>query len=247
MSTLTSSKPLPSLPHMEIIKEPKSNFLHQTHYRLGLSTALIWPLVSFFVSTLLWSDFFPQFKATPELVFKHHEYWRLLVGFLAHGDLNHFLSNSLFLSVLSFFIARTYGATVLFGLGTAMGILTHFITLLLMPDHVSLVGASGLVYAFWGFWFSLYFLIDRYTPLYRRFMKIAAISILLLIPHSFEPQVSYLAHFNGFAIGLISGVLLFLLKKKKIRSFEKFRYLLEPSPYLTNEEYEEDYWKIEES
>ncbi len=99
-----------------------------------------------------------------------------------------------------------------------------------------------MLYAFWGFWFGLYFLIDRFTSANRKMMKIFAISLLLLIPQSFEAHVSYLAHFIGFLVGITTGVTLFLRRKGFIRSFERYRYIHEP---LSNLPPEEEYWNFE--
>lgn len=228
---------------MEIIKEPRSHYLHHSHYSWGLKVAFLWPLFCYLVSSYFWTQ--GSLRVTKDLVFQIEGIWRLILGVFAHGDLNHFLSNSLFLSILSFFIARAYGLKVLVFLGLFMGVATHGLTLMFMKPGISLLGASGLVYAFWGFWFVLYFFIDRFIPIHRRLMKISAISILLLIPQQFDPQVSYLAHGIGFFMGVLSGGVYFFLNKKRIRSFEKFNYILDPSPYLTNDEYEDEYWKIE--
>lgn len=228
---------------MDIIREPKSNYLNVTHFNLGIKTALIWPFLCYIVSAYFWE--YSPLKVNQTLVFEKGEYWRLILGLFSHGDLSHFLSNSLFLSFLGFFIARSYGPKVLFGLGLLMAIVTHALTLSLMRPEVGLIGASGLVYAFWGLWFSLYFLIDRHTSAQRRLMKIVAISILLLIPNQFDPQVSYLAHAIGFIIGVVGGCLYFLFHRKYIRSFEKFAIIQDPPPYLTNDDYQDEFWKTE--
>ena len=230
---------------MEIIREAHSNYLSHTHYKWGVKIAFVWPFICYLVSWYFWNIYPEHFQVSKELIFHQHEWWRLPFGVLVHGDFNHFLSNSLFLTVLSYFIARTYGLRVLFGVGFLMGVLTHFLTFSFMKDHISLVGASGMLYAFWGLWFSLYFLIDRFTPIHRKFMKIFAISLLLLIPQKFEPNVSYLAHFIGFIIGLISGCLIYFRKREKILSYEKYQYRIEPDFTMEDENgIAQEYWKL---
>lgn len=230
---------------MEIIREPESNYLSHSHFKASLNLALLWPLACLLVSWYFWSPYSAQLKVTRELVFEHYQFWRLPLGLFTHSDLNHFLSNSLFLTILSYFIAKAYGPKILFGVGFLLGILTHALTLFFMKDHITLLGASGLLYAFWGFWFSLYFLIDRHISITRRLMKIVAISLLLLVPHSYEPHVSYLAHGIGFFLGLLVGVSFFHMKKKRFRSFESYRYILDPPYNPAFAELEDEFWKVD--
>ncbi len=188
----------------------------------------MWPLICYIVSWYFWNIYPEYFRVTKALIIEDHQWWRIPLGVLIHSDFNHFISNSLFLSVLGFFIIRSYGPKVLFGIGLTMGMLTHLITLYFMKDKISLVGASGMLYAFWGLWFGLYFLIDRFSPPHRKFMKITALSILLLIPQSFEAHVSYKAHFIGFLVGVITALIYFYFKRRYLRSFEKYQYSIVP-------------------
>ncbi len=241
---MTLFKAHPYLLTMDVIKVPESNYLNHPHFKLGLKTALLWPLICYLVSWYFWNIYPEHFEITHEIIFKAHQWWRLPLGVLIHGDFNHFLSNSLFLSILSFFIARTFGAKILFGVGIIMGVITHLITLFFMEDHIGLVGASGMLYAFWGLWFSLYFLIDRFNNIHRKVMKIFAISLLLLIPQNFEPHVSYLAHFIGFIVGITFGVIVYYSKRSLILSYEKYKYILDPPPRINQLEAEiGEYWK----
>ncbi|MAF77223.1 MAG: hypothetical protein CME60_03620 [Halobacteriovoraceae bacterium] len=230
---------------MDIIKEPHSNYLSHGHYDFSFSKALIWPIFCLLISWYYWSPYSENFRVTHDLIFNQKEIWRLPLGFFVHGDLNHFLSNSLFLTILGYFIGRTYGNKIVFIGGFVIALGTHALTLLFMKDNISLVGASGLLYGFWGLWFSLYFLIDRYISKTRRLMKIVAISLLLLVPHEFEPNVSYLAHGIGFFLGAGFGIIIFLSKRRLFQSYEKFHYSIDPPYNPAFEALGKDFWKKE--
>jgi membrane associated rhomboid family serine protease len=91
-----------------------------------------------------------------------------------------------------------------------------------MNPEIGLVGASGVVYFLWGLWLTLYLLIDRTVSLSRRFMKITAITILMLVPSTFEPGVSYMAHFLGLVCGVLWATTYYIFKRKRILSYDKF-------------------------
>ena len=203
----------------------KSNFLSHQRFKYPFTTSLSFLLLCFIFSNIYWAQQYPIAKllqATPHLVFEEKEYWRLITSCLIHGDLNHLLTNSLMLTLMGYYVCAFYGTLTFPLLSLLMGALTNYIVLLSFDNpNVAIVGASGIVYYTWGFWLSLYLCIQRHITLNRRFMKITAISIIVLIPSQFQANVSYLAHAVGFALGVLTALIYFLINKKYIFSLEK--------------------------
>jgi rhomboid protease GluP len=96
-----------------------------------------------------------------------------------------------------------------------MGGIVNLIVLNTMPEHATLVGVSGVVNWMGGAWLALAWLIDRRESKIRRFGKIIAVTIVLFIPDSFKPQISYLSHFLGYFIGMLSSVIFYYFFKSK--------------------------------
>lgn len=214
---------------MELIKELKSTYLTRPRFKGAKLGALGFLALCVVLSSFYWhhSDG-GQLLAKANLVFDGGQYYRLLTSLFIHGDLKHLLSNSFMLLILSYYVIEYYGLKIFFSYAIIFGVITNAITLKTMAPEIGLLGASGVVYFLWGLWLSLYVFIERGVDLSRRFMKVVAITIFLLIPSSFDPQVSYMAHGVGFGAGLIAGVGHFLVFKKRIRAREEYQYSFEP-------------------
>ena len=101
--------------------------------------------------------------------------------------------------------------------------LTNLITLGGMKPEIYLVGASGVVYFLGAFWLGIYLFIERNKNISIRILRSLGVALILLGPTQFSPQVSYMAHWWGFVLGLLHSAVYFFLYKKKIRSFEEYR------------------------
>ncbi|MCR9205784.1 MAG: rhomboid family intramembrane serine protease [Halobacteriovoraceae bacterium] len=213
---------------MEIIKELKSTYLSKSHYKGAKLGALLFLTVCALFSSFYWNhELGDILLAKGTLIFGKGDYYRLLTSLFIHGDLKHLLSNSLMLLVLSYFVIEYYSLKTFALYSLSAGVLTNVITILFMKPEIGLLGASGVVYFLWSLWLTLYVLIQRTVPLSRRIMKVTAVTLFLLVPSSFDPQVSYMAHGVGFAVGIIFGMTHFFFFRKKIRSFEKYKYTVE--------------------
>jgi len=200
------------------------NFLSKERFAYALPLTFIVLVGILILSNIYWHPemYLSEYlKATPTLVFENGEYWRLFTSSLIHGDLSHFLSNSLMLSLMGYFVTAYYSWYIYPFLSVLMGGLINYSVLLSFNRDIAIVGASGIVYYLWGFWLILYLFIQRHIPLSRRFMKIAAIFLALLVPTSFAANISYLAHGIGFILGLLTGLLYFIVNRKFIFSLEK--------------------------
>lgn len=223
-----------------------SNFLTKSRFTYALPLALIILCLSLVLSNVYWHLELGQYlQATPSLVFEKGEYWRLFTSSFIHGDLSHFLSNSLMLSVMSYLVISHYGYWVYPILSFTMGAVINLLVILSFKHDVAIVGASGVVYYLWGFWLVLYLFIQRHIPFTRKIMKIIAISLMVLIPTQFEANISYLAHGLGFALGIITGFLYFIFNKGFIYSKEK---KIEVATPISNIPYQdpEDYYNQQE-
>lgn len=210
-------------------KRFKRNYLSHPHFKHAFYVAFALISISYFFSYEYWENTFGFSKylnANGMNAFQKKEWWRLFTSALIHGDLGHFLSNSFMLGILSFYVSAFYGPITLLLGGLFSGALINYLVLQTMNESISLVGMSGVIYFLWGFWLILYFFIERHISLVRRLMKISMITFVLLIPTSYSPTTSYLAHGVGLLVGLFFGVVYFLIGRKKFFSFEEFEYEL---------------------
>lgn len=174
----------------------------------------LWPLKNFL-------------PANANLVFGEHQYWRAWTTQFAHGDLVHLLSNSMMLFPLSFMLFNYYGFWVFPFIGIIVGGFINLIVLRSMPAEIYLVGASGLVYWMGATWLSLYFFIDTRQNLKRRLAAIVILTALLFTPETYKPEVSYLSHFVGYVLGVLSGSVIYFFRKKEFKSHEVIETIIE--------------------
>jgi rhomboid protease GluP len=181
-------------------------------------------LACYIMSLFYWnSPELSQFlAASPNKVFEMKEYWRLFTSSFIHADLGHFLSNSLMLTLMGYFVSHYFGSIMYPILGFLGGILINLIVIWDYPEHQSLIGASGIVHYLWGFWLINFLFIQKEITFARRFMKIIAVGIFILVPTEFKSNVSYYAHGVGLVLGLLFGLIYFLINRKRIKSYEQW-------------------------
>ncbi len=105
----------------------------------------------------------------------------------------------------------------------ALGSLTNYLSLLTYSENIQLIGASGLVYLMAGFWLTTYVLVERSHPLKRRVLVAMGIALIVLVPSSLSPGVSYRTHAIGCGIGILVALGYFQARKEQIRSLETFQ------------------------
>jgi rhomboid protease GluP len=173
------------------------------------------------MSLLHWSPVFSfsdKLVASYQTVVEQGELWRLFTTTFVHADLNHLLSNSLMLSLLVYFVSSFFGSFISIGLSFIVAMLTNYFVIDM--NSVSLVGASGVVYYLWGFWMILYIFIQRHLSIIQRVLRMGTVFLVLLVPTQFQPSTSYLAHYTGFAFGVIAGGMYYFIFKDKLHSAE---------------------------
>jgi rhomboid protease GluP len=147
--------------------------------------------------------------------------WRLLTGMFIHANIAHIVGNMLFLFIYGLraedmFDLKEY-LLIYFMSGLAGGLLT----LALWPNSLS-VGASGAIFGMIGA-----------TMVYlRRAIGQSIITALMfvffLFAFNFGPNVNYLAHLGGLAVGLLIGYVLAATRKPRQQVSYQFNY---PSSY----------------
>lgn len=160
-------------------------------------------------------------------VFKAHEWWRLWSSVWAHGDLAHFLANSPLFLLFTYLLVRFFGLPLaLFGF--LMGGVINFFTLKTMPEAVNLVGMSGVVHWLGAMWVTLYLLIDRRHSLQVRFASSLFLTLMLFIPESYRPEVSYAAHAIGYVTGILSALGVYALYRQTFKARERWEFTFDP-------------------
>lgn len=182
--------------------------------------ALVWG-----VSGLYLYDYFglrSELAVSGEAVFAQGEWWRLFSAQLVHADLAHLMSNTLFFLLFSVLLTNTYSRFFFPLSALAMGAAINLLCVSALPQEVSLVGISGVVHWMGAAWFTLYLLIDRREPLKRRIAVILFLTLMLFLPESYRPEVSYAAHLWGYALGALAGVVYYFLRRAEFHAAEEY-------------------------
>lgn len=157
------------------------------------------------VSLLQWIGFGWNGAASGAAVFGRGEVWRLFTALLAHGDLGHLASNLLPFLFYGWMLQSYFGLWVFPLLALVAGLVSNAVTIALYPPQLQLLGASGMIYGMVALWLVLYLRFDSQRRMPQRVARAVGFALLMLMPTTYEPQVSYLAHASGFAAGLAGG------------------------------------------
>jgi len=209
-------------PHIRI----KSTLLSERPREESRLIAVLSIMLVLFVAMLCWREpeWFRLLAASPRGVFAEGEYWRLLTAIAVHADLRHFLANALFFTFFAYLLYGYFGFWIHPVSTLAFGALTNCLALLTYPPDVRLVGASGVVYLMAGFWLTLYVFIERTRTPARRLLHAVGVGLVVLIPTSLSPEVSYRTHAIGCGLGMAAAVCYFRIRKEQIRSREIFEF-----------------------
>lgn len=203
------------------------------HARAGLLTA--WCLLLLITGSLIyWMNFLGLGKLMPasgEAVFNNKELWRLWSALLAHANLGHLVANALGLFVLGYFLIG-YFSLWLFPLAALiLGGLANFLTLLHYAPQIQLLGFSGVVYWMGGAWLTLYLLLDQQRSRSQRVLRALGVALGVFMPSSaFDPAISYICHFYGFVLGVISAAFYYAFNRKIFLRALIIEQVVEDSP-----------------
>lgn len=146
--------------------------------------------------------------ASGEAVFERHQYWRLFTALFTHADLGHLLSNLPLFIAFGWFL-RTYFGFLAFPIAAfVVGALANLATLYFYPPTTRLIGASGVVYGLLGLWLTFYMRYEVAYSFRMRLFRVAGFSMIFLLPTTYSPTTSYLAHGFGFLFGILFALVL---------------------------------------
>lgn len=166
------------------------------------------------------------FSASGENVFIKHEYWRLFTANLIHADHSHLAHNAFFFMGLSALLYNYFGLLVFPFLSFLAGGLINLLTLWFYPPEVTIVGVSGVIYFMAAFWLTLYLFIEKRQKILTRIVHAGAVSLIFFFPETYEAKVSYLCHGFGFMLGLITGIVYYLILKNSIRAKDEWEEII---------------------
>ena len=180
------------------------------------------------VSAWAWRDpaIFRILSASTDRILSGREYWRLLTTVAVHGDLQHLAVNMVYLVYFGYLLYGYFGFWSYPFAMLVLASLTTLLSLLTYRDSIVLIGASGLVYLMAGFWLVMYGLIERTISPRKRLLRIIGITLIVLVPSTLRPEVSYRTHAIGAALGSLAAIAWFASRKEQIRAAE----LIEPEP-----------------
>ncbi len=204
---------------------PIKTYLSKTHYKNGLIVSILFITILFIIGYIFWNDYgqiAEKLVASGNLVFAKGQWYRNFTSIFIHADLGHLLSNSYMLFFLVYLNYSYFGPLLFPFLAVIFSGLINHIALWTYHPEIHLLGASGLAYLLGGCWFSLFILLDRRISLSLRIFKAFGVTLVIFFPQTLVVDVSYRAHFLGFVLGLFTGLVYFLIKKKYLRSFEEY-------------------------
>lgn len=143
-----------------------------------------------------------------------HEYWRFITCNFIHIDFFHFFMNAYAMYELGRFFEYI--------LGTKWYLLLIIISMLLSSlmcytvaqisdrhDHTITIGASGIVYGFFGAIVALGILVGgEYASLLESFFMVIFVNVMYTL---FNPSISKTGHLGGFIGGVVAIVIVLAL------------------------------------
>ena len=174
----------------------------------SLQLALLLYAACLGVSMIYWRS--PYGKLLPisgQTFFGENQYWRALSALFVHADIGHLMSNGPMFLIFGWYLHAYFGSKTFPFMALILGVLTNIFTAFANDARVSLVGASGMVYAMVSLWLVLYVRHDVQRPVTVRIVRGLAFSLVVMFPSTFRPEVSYLAHGIGFALGIVMGLI----------------------------------------
>ena len=194
----------------------------------GAAFAVGWTLgILLVVSALYWwgpPALAEALPASGETVFDRGEGWRLLTAMAAHADPIHLLSNAVFLTWLIYLAYGAFGASLYPWSAVPAAALSLAVTLEGYPSNIRVVGASGMLYLLAGAWLTLYVLVERRLSIPKRLLRVVGFFLVVLVPTSIRPEVSYRAHGIGLFFGICLGLAYFLARRDTIRGAERWEW-----------------------
>jgi hypothetical protein len=71
-----------------------------------------------------------------------------------------------------------------------------------------------------GFWLSMYLLVERSVGTGTRILRVVCLALLVLLPTTFQANVSYRSHAIGLGLGVAAALVYFRRNRASIRAAE---------------------------
>lgn len=131
------------------------------------------------------------------------EYWRALSALFLHADLGHLLSNAFLFLVFGTLLKAYFGWVAFPILPLVAGVVSNTLVAVTYDSQVRLMGLSGMIYAMVAMWLVFYMHFEDQRSLPQKISRAVGFALLMLLPQTYDPRVSYLAHGYGFLAGLV--------------------------------------------
>lgn len=154
------------------------------------------------VSFLGWQNDRADWTISRVTFWQDHEIWRALLACFVHADVVHLLANAPLFIVFGTLLYGYFGLVAFPLLAFVAGALANAVTVLFYSPQTELLGASGVNYAMVGMWLVYFLARGTGYRLTHRIMRALAFALVILIPTTYEPRVSYAAHAWGFVFGI---------------------------------------------
>ena len=137
-------------------------------------------------------------------------YWQLFTAMFVHVNLVHLFGNMFFLIVFGLRAEELFGIMEYLTIYFSSGLAGNLLTLLFEPYTIS-AGASGAIFGLFG---ACTIFLRR--TLGRSILGALLYSFFLLTLFSVSPNVNFLAHFGGLAVGLLAGYIFAVRREKSV-------------------------------
>ena len=132
------------------------------------------------------------------------EFWRILTSNFLHFDFRHFISNTLEIAVLAWFIERLANRSLLLVLVVASAIGTVLASLAFTASEMS-AGASGIGWGLFGFLLVISLLRRTRLPMGMSTLLLWYLAVAVVCEATLWGRFNHAAHGGGLAVGLILG------------------------------------------
>ena len=192
-----------------VLPMPKAEAPRELHKRQpAAATVILATALVVAVTVFDWHNSGLSFASSRDAVFSQGHWHLLVLAMLSHADLAHLLSNLLGFVAFGYLLKRSFGVLAFPLIPALCGVIITLLTNTTTPPGQGLIGSSGVVFAMVGLYVTLYYFFERRYSWQSRLVRITGFLLLLFFPHEYSHDISYLAHAYGFALGVISGLIM---------------------------------------
>jgi len=205
-------------PQDEIEEKKEKSHLSKKMRVESLNSTLFFILIFYVFSLIYWNTEYKNLLWVNQVsVFEKKEYWRLLSSIFVHAHFYHFLANLPLFIIFSLLLRNYYGILAFPVVSLFLGVCTNAITIFFYKKTSKLVGASGMIYAMAALWLIWYVRYEKNQKTGKKVLRICGFIFVILLPSTYSPRTSYLAHSVGFILGILVAIFLIPTLDEKVR------------------------------